>query len=151
VNAASLRASLSSSPALPIPRRACLVVPALSSSKLSRSRYQVPPRARTYARRARAGGVVHRAALACCCTAVQRRAAPFLGRPGVARATRRGPVCCAVCVCGLARAVCVSSRGSGVAWLVRAPLGASVSNNVLAERFQKIDPDLDVIVVGAKL
>lgn len=109
VNAASLRASLSSSPALPILRCASPLYRAPSCRGAGTKYHHVPVRTR------RASGVVHRAVLTCCCSAVRCGAAArcSVPRPAlIARATRREGSVCGVWACARG----VRFEPGGVEW-----------------------------------
>lgn len=109
--------------------------PALSSSKLSRSRYQVPPRARAYAPRQWRRAPC-RAHLLLQCGAMRCSGALLRSSAGPDRARDEARGLCVWCV-GLRARCAFRAGGSGVALLVRAPLGVSVSGRRGAGGFKK--------------
>lgn len=109
VNAASLRASLSSSPALPILRCASPLYRAPSCRGAGTKYHHVPVRTR------RASGVVHRAVLTCCCSAVRCSGALLRSSAGPDRARDEARGLCVWCV-GLRARCAFRAGGSGVEW-----------------------------------
>lgn len=144
VNAASLRASLSSSPALPILRCASPLYRAPSCRGAGTKYHHVPVRTR------RASGVVHRAVLTCCCSAVRCSGALLRSSAGPDRARDEARGLCVWCV-GLRARCAFRAGGSGVALLVRAPLGVSVSGRRGRVALKSLAARLGRVTVGPGL